>query len=696
MPPKKAASLKITSPSEEYKAIGKLLKYNVELLPEGELVDDTLFKTITHKETGMTVGKIVSLETDETADFLLKKSGRYYSEDDRNTKDLSRDMSPEDLLKGIKESFNEKCAAELFNILKGQNDYLPEFWLVKSIFNTDKPHNRLKRNTEAFKVYIASKIIGDRSKVNAQTNGIDHLRLLDPEAVNHNKVLQPETPEIIAGRERLKDDLLENAVIMILLSNYDIKLDNFVHDKETMIPIDFGNAKAEEELSPDVIDGIDLIRRSRGKTVSDQYASRSMKERFSRDNGYLGTQSFYNRNLQPKHFLGVIEKIKSNQDAIEEGLYQTAYQYTFGTQEEKEQYAEVLVARVRNLVALEPVFISQLDSTKPFGQQNLRNLVANNSEFQLDLREGNWMKQANPSEGKIFFKTTCELFASLKQEQEAILAKLQDFQDLDDVSAKEEPKQKIISNVAQFNESLAQKYKEFQKQFILLEEKYRDSEYISGKNTLRGDDSWEVDKKNISVKIMEVFETLNVDLIGEEEEEELSYKFSDVEINFDQSSDGSSSESYLVSKGSSSQNSDVNSSSKISESESDSSSEDEEESQEDEIKNNSSESEENINKLENSKIEWDLTKADQYIEKLKESIEYTQIEYRKIEGKMLRLLSHLRTHETLMEVKKEKEIVRNFEVINPTQEKSTTPKPSFRSIGTSAKIIDATESKEIG
>jgi len=428
MPPKKAASVSkstINPISEAYKAIGELLRYNVELLPKGELVDDTLFSKIAHKKTGMTVGKIVSLKTDETADFLLKKSGRYYSEDDRNTKDLSRDMSPEDLLKGIKESFNEKCAAELFNILKGQNDYLPEFRLVRSIFNTDKPHNKLKRNTEAFKVYIASKIIGDRSKVNAQTNSIDHLRLLDPEAAKYrNEVLSPEEPEITERRERLKDDLLENAVIMILLSNYDIKLDNFVHDNETMIPIDFGNAKVEEELSPDVIDGIDLIRRSRGKAISDQYASKSMKERFSRDDGYIGTQSFYNRNLQPKHFLGVIEKIKSNH-GIEEALYQTAHQYTFGTQKEKEQYAEVLVARVRNLVALEPVFTSQLLSNKPFGQQNLRNLVANNSEFQLDLREENSIAETNPSEGKIFFKTTCELFTSLKQEQEAILAKLQ-------------------------------------------------------------------------------------------------------------------------------------------------------------------------------------------------------------------------------------------------------------------------------
>lgn len=66
-------------------------------------------------------------------------------------------------------------------------------------------------------------------------------------------------------KDLLLKDLCENAVIMFVLSNYDLKLDNFIPSGDRLIPVDFGNARCEEKLSPDIINGIDAIRSIRNK-----------------------------------------------------------------------------------------------------------------------------------------------------------------------------------------------------------------------------------------------------------------------------------------------------------------------------------------------------------------------------------------------------------------------------------------------
>lgn len=72
------------------------------------------------------------------------------------------------------------------------------------------------------------------------------------------------------NKDLLKEDLLENDIIMFLISNYDVKLDNFIPRGDHLIPIDFGNARAEDPLSCDVVSGIDMIAKpKRNMTLVD-------------------------------------------------------------------------------------------------------------------------------------------------------------------------------------------------------------------------------------------------------------------------------------------------------------------------------------------------------------------------------------------------------------------------------------------
>ncbi|MDX2083151.1 MAG: hypothetical protein SFV53_04100 [Rickettsiales bacterium] len=683
MPPKKLA-VKKSPANEAYKELGELLEKNVDKISEIEpMILNDLFKRVADKEVGMTVGKIVIYEVNGKY-FLLKKSGRN-REIDGYDKKLSRNMSPQELEKSIKESFNEKCAATLFEILKGEENYLAKTFLVRSDFNMEKAHNILKKDTGVYKVYIASEIIGDHEKVNLETSGIDNIRLIDPDILNQKSVKTPKTPrdnlkeavptennpELIR-RALLKKDLCENAVIMILLSNYDLKLDNFVHYEDRMIPIDFGNARYEEKFSPDVIDGIDLIRKTSSKNGSDKFASSKLKTRLSRGTDHTGTQSIYRRNLAPEHFLAVIAKIKQNQSAIEEQLWHNAYIYTFGSKEEKIAYADLIIARVRNLLALEPIFENLQNSENPmrsFTQKSLREIIANNEEFIYKIENSD---QENSSVSKDFFRFVTNLFASIQNQESNILGLLEKYIG-SQASEKTEKEKEIIEAVDNFNNFLVEQYEEVQKQFFILESTYKSSEYISGSNKIVGDiDSLEKDKDEILEKIMMIFETLNYPLI---DKEELTMSFDD--------SDNSQSAGKPVYSFSSTETSQTNDISNVSDKKIESSLDQSREETSKAIPDQESTStpEEELNekilKLEKCQVKWDLSKSEKYKSKLDDMITgYLEEEYKVIRSKMLYLATHLMAHETLMQVRAENENKKSSPSSHPSTTESEQLKPN--------------------
>lgn len=317
-------------------------------------------------------------------------------------------MTLDALREAIKASCTEICAAELFRVLKKQEGYLPKFFLVTSQFDPDKASNRLKRGTGAVKVYVASEIIGDPRAVN-NGNGTAQVRNLLDTAEN---------------KDLLKEDLLENDIIMFLISNYDVKLDNFIPRGDHLIPIDFGNARAEEPLSCDVVSGIDMIRQTKKKHDSSRYASKELRDRFE-GGEYISTQSFCKKNLAPEHFLKFIAKVKENQLELERRLYDTAMLYSFGRDEEKREYADVVVSRLRNLVALEPILVEYVEKSggSSFQNHDLRQIISRSQQFRDDLLS------TNHSPGKDFFRFINALFESIDQKSDKLIQSLEFYQE---------------------------------------------------------------------------------------------------------------------------------------------------------------------------------------------------------------------------------------------------------------------------
>lgn len=225
------------------------------------------------------------------------------------------------LVDQYKESFEEICAARLFSCIKNQENYLPNILLCESNYtpSTSKPYNNPKIKEGLKKVYVASEIIGDTSEIN-QDRKILNKRILDS--------LSPDL------QKQAVDDICENAVIMMIILNYDLKLDNFVNVGTNFVPIDFGNARYEDQTNPDIISAIDEIRNtSSKKNDSNRFSSKNLKNRFS-DTQSESTRKFYRENLKPIHFLNVIERMERDPD-LESKIRNITNIYSFGREENK-------------------------------------------------------------------------------------------------------------------------------------------------------------------------------------------------------------------------------------------------------------------------------------------------------------------------------------------------------------------------
>ena len=610
------APLKTAAKKSANEALANLLRLNIDLLSQNgiELISDNNFERIEDKKSGMTVGKVVvEKTTDERPEaeklrFLIKKNGRLQELDEAGeilSKDRSRDMKLQD---GITESFREKCAAVLFDILKKEENYLPRISLVRSEFNPDKPHNKLKSRAGLFKVYVASEIIGNHEEVNHDKKSTNKALLTS--ALN---------------KDLLLNDLCENAVIMFVLSNYDLKLDNFIPSGDRLIPVDFGNARCEEKLSPDIINGIDAIRSIRNKEVSSQYASTELKERFA-DRHHENTQKFYKEHLRPEHFLSVIEKIKENQSELEMQLHKNAFIYTFGTLEEKQDYADVVVARVRNLVKLEPILTSWVEknSSQKFSDHTLRTIIVRSDEFEADLMN------SNSSEGKKFFRHISNLFESINERGEAIISMLDQHDSSLPRSDKVENEKAILAQAADFNQFLEREQALIQEELTKLEQHYADSDYVSGKNIFGSiQHSWEEDVNSISQKLTDIIDTLAMPLA----EDRMIF---DSTANFGYASHNHDSRSF-----------NINFSNTLDE---------DKESSKHSKKSDSSDEDEALptppsSPKKSREIQWDLSKSAEYSDGLREMMNYAAEEHETIKNNLLLLMTHLGAHDTLLQVK---------------------------------------------
>lgn len=602
-----------------------LIEKNLPELPADSVIHDSLFgEKIAEKGAGRTFGKIVKIKKEDGEEFqvLVKKTGREREDEEESTpKTLSREV---DKLKSIKESFGEVRAAKLFAALRP--DYLSEIWLVTSDYNLEKKYNR--NNEGLKKVYVASKIIGDPEMVN--NNGFYIARLFGPRS------------EYKDDLPILTDDLCVNAVLMMVLtSNYDLKRDNFVHDveKKRMIPIDFGDAGLLER-TPDIIGGIDsmrmdeekrklkieqqtdspsesrknLLRASSSSSSVDLFADMSLLNELKE--GHEATQKFYNKNLQPKHFLEAIKIIKDTPEAKEK-IYEIAYNFTFGEEKDKKEQAENTLARVENLLKMEFLF-EKIKDDKDFSKKNLREIWAESDEFKKEISTA-----IEQSPAKVLYKFVDEIFQSIFGYDQA----LRDLLDKYKTEQSQETANSIHENVEKVNEFLEGTLEELSKKFTELEKYYSDSVYL--KNYGESDETQEVDlssegsdyevevierkewqqeKDNILNALKKLIKTLIYPLVEQNrvsEKEIPSQDESELQENF---SDNESSNS-----------------------------------------DDKSEENEEIKK-------WDLTKCEKYLNALDKVHKNSEESYREITKNIELLLTHLLQHDTLFEVRSRSEI----------------------------------------
>ncbi len=585
----------------KYRQISSLLDYNLTLLPEGSFVDlDETFDKSRKipKEVGGTAGIIVPRAGTEEW-YMIKKSGKENKPEGKGKK------RPLNLSGMIWESFSEKCASVLFDILKQRENYLPNFLLVRSNFS-DKFENRLRRETGVSKFYIASEIIGDPKEANNEKKYKDNHELFDKD------------PNL----KELRDDICENAVIMFLISNYDLKLDNFIRQENSMIPIDFGNARFEEKSSPDIISGIDLMRLhgDSGKSSSGRFASKKLQEAFSNGPRFERTQKFYRQNLRAKDFLKVIHRIKSDQLEIESKLRDAAIKYTFGTQEEKEEYADVIVARVRNLLDLQPVFEKidedEITRSEKISSPKKEKSTKRNAFSQLSLRDNliasdyfkeRMLSSEEDSQAKIFFRSLVGIFDLMNVEESKIILALEGYIGEENSELKKSKGENLLLIVKDFNSFLNQSELEIKAGLASLSLSYQDSEYISGENKLDDSKSWQEQSDEISQTLDEFFGILKKPLIAEVKEykkrtSDSDEETSEKEMSFDDDSN------FKFGK---------------------------------------------IKSAEQVDIEWDLTRADEYLEGSKQMLGYTQKVFNDIEENTLSVLTHLDAHDTLILVREE-------------------------------------------
>ena len=611
----------------DFDSLGDLTKWNLSLV-QSRIFEREKLGNVDVKKVGGTVGKIVKDEKEQH--WLLKKGGRTQIDAKTLQKNedpeivQSRDVSIEGLREGITESFNEKCAAQLFDVIKQRPEYLPEFALVISTFDaqnkTKKNYNKFKK--DALKVYVASKIIDNNPSSINKTDDSHNIHLLDRKRPSHPKLL-----------ETVIDDVCENAVIMFLLSNYDVKIDNFVHPQanpEWMVPIDFGHARHDEKSSADIFDGIDLIRRARTgmtKVLSDTFSSQAMYGNFVKDDNHIGTQTFYYNNLKPRHFLNVIEAIKSDSE-IEEKLRKTAYELTFGEPQEKLEYADIITTRVRNLVKLENIF--QTINEKTFPNENLRDIVANSKEFEENLRA------TNHSKGKEFYCLIFGVFEKIEEDCRSIISMLEDYSQSKDINDKASLNAQIIAKVHEFNAYAREESKLAETNLEKLEEFYKDSEYLKSESTRK--DSWCAYKNNIKSKLNSVFGML-LSPLEEENESESESEYGDKKY-FDFDFELDSQSKYLISEDGNELE------------------EEEEEEEENAVEYSSSKisgsnDEDPLREISHESPDWNLTKCDSYKQGLESLLTQTLSWQRQIKKDTKLLMTHLMAYDELQQVKQD-------------------------------------------
>jgi hypothetical protein len=180
--------------------------------------------------------------------------------------------------------------------------------------------------------------------------------------------------------------------------------------------------------------------------------------------------------------------------------------YSFGGDEEKREYADVVVSRLRNLVALEPILVEYVEKSggSNFQNQDLRQIISRSQQFRDDLLN------TNHSPGKDFFRFINALFESIDQKSDKLIQSLEFYQEASTWEAKSEHSADILKQVEDFNEDLLEKREESASRIKSLKDYYRDSDYI-----FRSED-WGAEQQKIGNKICEIMETLGAPLIEED------------------------------------------------------------------------------------------------------------------------------------------------------------------------------------
>lgn len=327
-------------------SLASLLKENLQRIPLDQIVNykkDFDQDSKLQKRYGVTYGAFKKLKSSGET-WLIKKSGRQQETDEYGNNIGHEPSSKTILLKQYQESFEENCGAKLFQIIKGHLNSSVETLLCESDFtaSTKKPYNNPKIASDLKKIYVASKVIGNEKEVNLDRK------------IQNNEILKSLDP---MKRQEVISDLCETAIEMMIILNYDLKLDNFVFIDDRFVAIDFGNCRYEEKGNPDIISAIDEIRSVSTKTNnSNRFSSKGLTDRFSDDNS-SSTKRFYNQNLKPIHFLNVIQKLETNEQ-LEDQIRQCTQIYSFGDEVDKRDHADVIMSRIQNLIALKDVFTS--------------------------------------------------------------------------------------------------------------------------------------------------------------------------------------------------------------------------------------------------------------------------------------------------------------------------------------------------
>ncbi len=354
----------------------KKLAATLQTFPVFDLLSRQDFSELETEEkqkiSGRALKKVVQLQKDKNP-YLLKKNAREAEREKDGKKTPSSEM---DIDKNHTETFREICALRLFQLIWQEPDKpvatAPDAKVVLSSFKSKKPDNIIKKQWT--KAYFASQQV-DNLEFNTMRLSVDNLKKL--EEINEDGTLK---------NQHLIDQLCEQIIIQCILSNPDaIKFDNFFVDdkKGVVVQFDFGDARNDEEYSPDPLCILDTIRKH-----LDGSSTKSIKKFFTEENFvYAQAIKFFNKHITPVHLLNVIEKLSRIHEKV---LWQTSYNYSYGYEQEKRNYADCFVARVRNFMALKNVlekFLEDEVSNENFSSKPIKTIVAESAEFRESKKD---------------------------------------------------------------------------------------------------------------------------------------------------------------------------------------------------------------------------------------------------------------------------------------------------------------------